>query len=201
MTCSRETGKTHNLSLEDFPPYQAFYYESMLYIAKSAVAAVEELNEAVKVWNQLQTDEEHDQIEPSSILDPAQAVVTQAGLLSKFFWPPREKKKSVHAKRARFLRQEFSVDDSSPLKSRDLRDRLEHFDEKLDLYLSEGIVGHILPAAVGDLSGERAVPTHIFRGYDPSEAKFEVLGQQFELEPIVEEIDRILQQLLSRSDH
>ncbi len=48
--------------------------------------------------------------------------------------------KALHKNRAEFLRQIFDVTESSPLYDKKLRNALEHFDERLDMYLEGGIV-------------------------------------------------------------
>jgi len=64
-----------------------------------------------------------------------------------------------HEKRGKILRQCFKITDSSPLKSRDLRNEIEHFDEKLDVYLFFGLaalLAYLFPVRRASL----VTPTH-----------------------------------------
>jgi hypothetical protein len=82
------------------------------------------------------------------------------------------------------------------LKNRDLRNEIEHFDERLDSYISNGIVGYIFPELVGPLPESDGVPTHIFRAYYIDAGVFEMLGKRYEIEPIAHEILRVHDRLL-----
>ena len=85
--------------------------------------------------------------------------------------------------------------DESPLKDRELRNCIEHFDERLDHYLSKLIIGHIIPSYVGEAPEKCEVPQHIFRAYYSDIGTFVILGARYKIQPIVDEIfrlDRIL---------
>jgi hypothetical protein len=159
------------------PPYQAFYYHSMAFITASAAQSAKDLNRALKSGPSCLDD---------AVLNPVQNIVLQAAALSRYFWPAY--RQDIHSDRAEFLRRKFKIEENSSLKSRDLRNALEHFDERLDKYLEKGIVGHIIPQFVGDLSGDREVPVHVFRAFDPTSATFEILGERFLVEPLYEEL-------------
>lgn len=77
------------------------------------------------------------------------------------------------------------------LRSRDLRNAIEHFDEKLDQYLADGIVGNIFPQYLGPLPRRDGVPSHIFRAYYTDIALFELLGKQYQIKPVADEIERL----------
>ena len=97
----------------------------------------------------------------------------------------------MHKNRGEYLREKFEVGDNSPLENRDLRNSIEHFDERLDIYLEDGIVGHIFPSLILDEPEETDVPHHIFRAYYLKEGIFQVLGERYKIQPIVEEIGRV----------
>lgn len=132
-----------------------------------------------------QGDFSHTDQEPT--LNHLQNIVGMGAALSRYFWPVR----AGHEKRGELLRQRFKVTDTSPLKSRDLRNEIEHFDEKLDVYLSKGIVGVIIPHYIGPFLESGGVPSHFFRAYYTDQAVFEILGKRFPIQPLVEEIARI----------
>ena len=106
---------------------------------------------------------------------------------------------SASKSRAEELRAAYNVKAESPLKDRDLRNQLEHFDEKLDDYLKEGIVGYILPEYVGPSLERNGVPGHLFRAYYLDEGVFEVLGKQYKVQPIADEVMRLHNLLSSAS--
>jgi hypothetical protein len=101
-----------------------------------------------------------------------------------------------HEARGSQLLTALDVADDNPLKNRNLRNEIEHFDEKLDAYLSDGLAGYIIPEFVGSLSENDGVPSHIFRAYYLDVGLFEMLGKRYEVEPLAKEILRIHDRLL-----
>lgn len=97
------------------------------------------------------------------------------------------------------MREVFEVNESSPLVNRGLRNSIEHFDERLDLYLQGGMVGYIFPSLILPEPEDSEVPHHIFRAYYLKEGLFQILGERYEIQPIVNEMARI-HDLLVRSD-
>ena len=99
------------------------------------------------------------------------------------------------------LRELYGLTDESPLKNRKLRNQLEHFDENLDLYLSnKPIVGYILPAYVGGLIESDGVPAHLFRAFYIDVGLFEVLGIRHEVQPLVDELYKIYGRFYSEAN-
>ena len=68
---------------------------------------------------------------------------------------------------------------------------IEHFDENLDHFVNQSIVGNIVPNHVGLEPKDNGVPFHVFRAFYNRIGVFEVLGKRFELQPIVDEIYEI----------
>lgn len=125
------------------------------------------------------------------VLTELQNLVVQAAALSRYFWPIRR----AHEWRGAQLRAALKVSDESPLRSRDLRNAIEHFDEQLDRYLENTVAGHILPEYVGPFEEGVEVPVHVFRAYYVDIGVFELLGKRYEVEPLAREVDRVHQQL------
>jgi hypothetical protein len=73
--------------------------------------------------------------------------LTYTARISKFLWPSRIKDKTrklIIENRGKTLRKNLSVDESSPLKSRAVRNYLDHMDSELDEwvdYLKEPAMG------------------------------------------------------------
>ena len=170
-------------------PYQAFYIESMISITTSAVSSTEKL---AKIFD---ANEDLSQIQYEEILNWIQNIFIQAAALSRYFWTVKKNEK-IHKERSEFLRKVFNISNNSPIRNRDIRNMIEHFDEKLDIFISKPVVGTIMPNYIGLEIETLGVPYHIFRAYYPRTGVFEVLGKRFELQPIVDEIYEIHRKLV-----
>jgi len=111
-------------------------------------------------------------------------MVLQSAALSRYFWPVRK----GHEARGQQLRETFVIDESSPLHNRDLRNALEHFDERLDKYVELEVVGCIFPEYVGRKPGNDDVPGHFFRAYFVDSGEFRLLNEEFKIQPLVDEL-------------
>lgn len=177
-----------------WPPYEAFYIQSMLFNARSAMRSVEFLAEL------MQKVTEQDIVKPirdvgfSVVLDRVQNIVLHGGSLSRFLWPV-----STCRERGDYLITCLEVSESSPLKSRKLRNSIEHFDERLDNYFKKNIAGTIFPEYVGTTPKSDGVPVHFFRAYFIDTGSFFLLGEEYNIPEIVKEISRI-HTLLESSD-
>ena len=170
-------------------PHKAFYVASMMFRTQSALDSVEVIN-----WIVGKLNGQEDKLPEnwrSQLLDQLQNIVVQGAALSRFFWPAQEGERKIHKTRGKLLREEFSINETSPLKDRLLRNKIEHFDENLDKYLQQGIVGYIFPDFIGHSNEGSEVPVHIFRGYFLDNGVFQILGAKFETHPLVAEINRI----------
>jgi len=173
-----------------WPPYQVFYIESMLSITSSAVASAERL---ATIFD---PNADLSDLQQEEILDWIQNIFTQAAALSRYFWTVKKKEK-LHKVRSQYLRKVFNLSENSPIKNRNLRNMIEHFDENLDIFVSKPAVGTIVPNHVGLEPENNGVPYHVFRAFYNRIGVFEVLGQRFELQPVVDEIYEIHRKLVS----
>jgi hypothetical protein len=171
------------------PPFEVFYIHSMMFNTTSAVKSLmdvssilEDIDEAGRLVGDFSDDK---------VLSHLQNVIIQAGSISKYCFPPRK----GHEKRAQLIREALAVTDASPLQNRDLRNSLEHFDERLDVYLSKHVVGYIFPQYVGSELKRGDVPNHIFRAYYTDIDTFELLGTSYKFSPIAKEIMRVHKEL------
>lgn len=170
-----------------WPPYEIFYISSMQFNCQSAVRSVARVS---RMFEKLPPQPSHDDIAalPSqSILNELQNVVVQGAALSRYFWSVRK----GHENRAEYLRRAFSVDKSSPLYDRNLRNAIEHFDERLDKYLGTGIVGYIFAEFVGPRPADDGVAGHFFRAYFVDVGVFRLLDEEYPVEPLIQEILRV----------
>ena len=186
-----ENSNQENKDYQIWFPYEVFYIESMLTVARSAMTeqtVLQETLEKIKNLEQINKDDEE------FIIDLVQNVINRAAALSKYFWPKENNKKNrneLHQKRGRRLREAFNVNDDNPLKDPKGRNFIEHFDEKLDLYLLDGIVGNIIPSYVGNRINNDQGIHHFFRAFYVNDWTFIILNMEYKLMPIVDEIIRI----------
>lgn len=180
-------------SFSIWTPHEAFYIQSMLF---NTTSAFQSCSIAEKIIEKISVGEIDPQKKKDLLLDCLQNVVNQSGAISRYFFPSRDgvkgtDKKTIHKDRGEYLSRVFGVKDDSPLMNRALRNSIEHFDERLDLYLQEGIVGYIFPSLILPEPEDSDVPHHIFRAYYLKEGIFQVLGERYKIQPIVDEVARI----------
>ena len=165
------------------PMYEAFYIEALTYCAGRARSAFQRFDQALAEGR-----------DPATIVATAHEALTHVAALSRYFWPAREK--PLHLARARKLRKAFDIDDRSPLADRGLRNALEHFDERLDTFLLQDLVGYLFPGPlVGAASLSEDALGQIFRLVDPAAQIFVLVGQEYEFGPMRGAVDDILEKL------
>ena len=139
-------------------------------------------------------DERALQLPKPALFHELQNILHQFGCLSRYFFPARTA--PLHTARAKQLREAFEVTDDSPLADRELRNALEHFDERLDKYFSGHVVGQIIPDLVDYKQPESDVPLHVFKGFYVDDLTFVLLGQAHAMQPIIVELIRLHHLLL-----
>lgn len=174
-----------------WPPFEVFYIHSMMFNTQSAVSSIETLEVEFQKIPDEYTIEDLKQLNTELILNSLQNLIVQAAAISRYFWPVRKS----HEWRSTQLRNAFKIREDSPLKSRDLRNAIEHFDEKLDKYLEGGLVGVVLPQFVGPRPYQDGVPGHFFRAYYLDEGKFQLLGECYDVSPIAKAVLEVHNQL------
>lgn len=166
-----------------WPPYEVFYIESMLTVTKTAM------------WDQSSLRQILEEIENGNnenkqmLLDLIHNIVNQAAAISRYFWPVT--KTAIHQKRGEKLRQAFNVQENNILKDRKVRNFIEHFDEKLDVYIQKGIAGTIIPSYIGSRNPKSDTILHFFRAFYLDDWTFSVLGEEYQIQPIINELIRI----------
>lgn len=178
-----------------WPPYEAFYIHGMLFNAQSAFRSIARISHAFDNLPENALEDGLDRSHTQAILNDLQNIIVHGAALSRYFWPVRK----GHGARGTHLRSSLNIDEENPLYSRDLRNAIEHFDERLDRYLSEGIVGVVIPEYVGPKPTDDGVPGHLFRAFFTDIGVFRLLDSDHEMEPIVTEIIRV-KELLEEAD-
>lgn len=177
-----------------WPPHEVFYIESMLLCTTAALRAADDVSDALEAGTEYSPLSREWQQYAMTIVNGVQSLAVQGAALSRYFWPARAKE--PHLSRAARLREGFAITESSPLRNRDLRNQLEHFDENLDAFCYTLMAGIILPSYVGPQRAESEVPTHLFRAYYTDIGVFEILGRRLEMQPVLDEIQILHGRLL-----
>jgi len=95
--------------------------------------------------------------------------------------------------RARALRVAFGLPDDHVLKSRRLRDLLEHFDEKLDDWRTTSVHRNIVNDYIGPKNGIVGIAeTDMMRWFDPATNSFTFRGEQFDLQALATAANEML---------
>lgn len=176
-----------------WPPYEVFYIECLKTASLNAIQSWETLNEIV-------SDERLLKLNAIETVDLAENIVNQAGIISKYFFPPIDEKKAknlIHKLRGEKLRESFKIEDNQKLGDRTFRNFIEHFDEKLDLFLNKFLAGSIVPPkTVYWTSNEINEVTIVFKAYIISEFKFISMNEEIVLPTLVEEIYKVYNQCI-----
>ena len=172
-----------NSEFEIHPFNEVFYIESLLNKTRSILDDVESLND---FWKNGNHDCQYDDV----ILDTFQNIILNVAGISRFFWPSKN-----YQIRGEKLRRVYLVSDLSVLENRDVRNHIEHFDEKLDKFLREFSKGKVMQKYVGPVffSSDATV---FFRAYFYDKQIFKMLNVEYEVKPIIAEIRRIHEILL-----
>lgn len=179
-----------------WPPAVAFYVHALEFNVREALKSFMTAFEILGLLEGSVAQEEFDQ---DTVLNQLQNAIVHAGAVSRFFWPPTASGKEGRKAEARgvSLRQALKVQDSDALSDRRLRNAIEHFDERLDRYLAKGIVGFIIPHYIGQTIERSGVPGHIFRAFYTNTLQFEIVGETYDVQALVESLQELEQTLLA----
>ncbi|WP_338759329.1 hypothetical protein [Massilia sp. METH4] len=131
--------------------------------------------------------------------------------VSQLFWPdapiprhelnlttPAEKRAWKDAQlwkeRGEELRRLFGVDDTAAFKDKRLRNHLEHFDARIDEWLSDTTMGSHVDLNIGPLELVGAYATDlrdVLRNYDPYKGEFTFRGESYDLVPIHAALEQV----------
>ena len=177
------------------PPFRVFYELSIGFCLQSAVHSIEAVAKLMEAVEKSGSQAKLSEVDPQAVLNDLQNIIVQGAAVSRYFWPVKDKYQARGAE----LRSNYRVGEDSPLRSRDLRNAIEHFDERLDEYLSQGIVGTIYPHYLGPEPLTSQVKHHFFRAYFTDTGVFQLLEHRFEIDPLAREIWRLADKVLSEA--
>lgn len=179
-----------NSEFEIHPFDQGFYIKSLLNKTRSILIDVESINNFWKNGN-------HDCKNDDMILDLLQNIIVNVAGISRFFWPSNST--GYYKIRAEKLREVYLVKDSSVLKNRDMRNFIEHFDEKLDDFLKKNATWKVMQKYVGPIIYVNDARV-FFRAYFYDTGIFKMFNVEYEIKPIIAEIKRIHEILLQQEN-
>lgn len=178
--------------IQDFegivPFNEIFYIESIIYTAERALNAFRRYEDGLEVSRPAEV-----------VIGSIQEALTHAAALSRFFWPIRDK--GVTKYRGNKLRKAFELDDTSVLKSSELRHALEHYDERLDSFLVQEHVGNFYPdpiVGLEEMNDDQLL--HIFRLIDYPKEVFILLGKKYNFSKVNIEVRRIYEKALKMKE-
>lgn len=176
-----------------WPPYEAFYINAMLFNTTQALESAQNIHEIISALADhpglLQT------VDTTACLNEVQSIAIHAAALSKYFWPVGKPYKA----RGEYLRKRLSIAEDSALSNRELRNQLEHLDEKLDDYFhAQAFAGYVFPEFFGPEPIRDGPEALFFRAYFIDSGKFEVLGKRYSIPALVSEIARLHTELKNR---
>jgi hypothetical protein len=131
-----------------------------------------------------------DNFDPIEIWSAVQSILIAAGNVSKILWPPR----SRSAPRGAMLRALLDIDENNAISDRNFRNHFEHYDERIEDWLSSTHSAVYVDQIIGPPPGLlRDFPQNAHRGYDPSTQTLSFRGESMNLESILRALDEIRQ--------
>jgi hypothetical protein len=126
------------------------------------------------------------------------STVSGLGNISKVFFPARSQSEA----RCAHMRTLFGVGDNSLLGARDVRNGLEHFDERIDRWAAtsqrHNFADRIVmpPGAIVGLD-----PSYFARSFDPSSTVISVFGDSVDLKAVIAEVQAIVGRVQAAQHH
>ncbi len=109
--------------------------------------------------------------------------------VSRFLWNPR---KSEHS-RCSYIREKLKITAESILNNRKLRDNLVHFDERLGKWAAESKHRSFIDQNIGDIHNLICAVSQFdyIRNYNSKDSIYSFCGEEFNIQDIIEEIEKI----------
>lgn len=125
-----------------------------------------------------------------------QTILISCANLSKILWPsPNVKNRDMREEceeRGETLRKELSISDDHALRSREMRDAFEHFDERLHIWFKESERRNFVDTNIGPLGAVGGVATKdLLRWYDPSRQWVIFRGTVYKLGDVMTSIEKL----------
>jgi hypothetical protein len=160
---------------------ERIYLHELITQCENAVAAVQRMNALLASQQNVAAE----------FFREASDFLQHTSAASRLLWPPGSSDK-VRRERANArgdqLRASLGIDGDHVLRSRRLRDHLEHYDERIDEWVETSANKNIVDNMIGPRSvigGDAVKDTDIMRLYDPSTKKFIFRGEAFDVQELV----------------
>lgn len=164
----------------NFPPYAISFYETVidehLHLAVMAFAMFREI-----------ADQGEDAVKASIYLNSA---LSNCAAIARYFDPSR--KYAFTEVRTHYLRQAYGIDEKSVILDRNLRNFIEHLDERIDIWLESDPAGPIIPSTI--FASNSIVDDgfgHVFRVIDAENDIYVGLGMKYEYGQLAREAVRL----------
>lgn len=126
---------------------------------------------------------------PQDIWFDLQNLLSAGANIAKLLWG---RNPTIAEQRAP-LRASLGIDDTSPLRQRDMRNHYEHIDERLDDWDKDSKRHNHVSKVVGPASAIAGIDEiDLFRGFDPATATARFWGDTFDIQALVTEVERLL---------
>lgn len=160
---------------------ERIYLYELITQCENAVAAIQRMN--VLLTSQQNT--------VSEFFREATDFLQHTSAASRLLWPPGNTDRARRERaenRGNHLRTSLDVEGEHVLRSRHLRDHLEHYDERIDDWAETSPNKNIVDNMIGPRSaigGDAIKDSDIMRMFDPSTNKFIFRGESFDIQNLV----------------
>jgi hypothetical protein len=160
---------------------------------ESAAAAVRRMNELLRERQSLEFFRE------------AADFLQHAACISRLLWPAPKGSAAERARataRGNHLCCSLGVDSTHVLRGRDLRDHLEHYDERIDDWAETSPNRNIVDNMIGPrtaIGGTAIKDSDIMRLFDPATKQFIFRGESFDIQALVSGVEDIKVKAAKRS--
>lgn len=162
--------------MEASDPQIRLYVQAMQFHAHNALYSLERKKEIIE-RNKTALRSADCQL---ALFNEQQNILAQASAVSRYFWPSRRSSEA----RGSALRECLSIAGGDPLYDRSLRNALEHYDERLDAFLSENGSQNYVTEFYGNRS-DLPADSCFLKAFFVDQDVFYVLGEEYSFSPII----------------
>jgi tryptophanyl-tRNA synthetase len=174
------------------------YLEQIETYASKALSAIQRFS---ALNNKMSADLESSampEIKVNHLFDELDLFVSNTAMVSKTLWPLS--RTPFARKRGETLRKILKVSDSSPIRSRSLRDSIEHFDERLDNWTQHqtsngSLAQYVMGPNLTQMFGGGIPLSSIFSGLDTQTGTYVLMGEEYVIQPMVNGVMELLNEV------
>ncbi|WP_426713424.1 hypothetical protein [Chromobacterium violaceum] len=168
-----------------------------------ALQAIQNLNMAIGGMHATGVDHQRMKFLFRETFRSLHSFLTHTSNISKMIWPIDSKKhRDIRNARAAHLKTLLKIDDENPIKSRELRDHLEHYDERLDHWAQTSTHKNIAADNIGDWEAIQGLDSGDFmRWYDPADKSFRFRGVRYDINELFLAVQALHQKIPADLKH